>query len=178
MKYLFYLFTIIVLLGFNLGLFSSLQVGGQIPNLLLLLTIYFSLEKKNYDFFFVAFVSGVFLDFYSAGFFGAFTLAFLIFAFLIHLVVNNFIVLEINWKSLSLLLLGSLLVMNLILWVYGLIVFKLNWVPDYESLKIYMSKFFVSFAYNWLLLYPVYLLFGYLKNFIDNFTVRRRGIVS
>src|SRR5271155_5350447 len=119
MKYVIYLISIIVLLGLNVGLFSNLQIQGQIPNLLLLLTVYFALDKKGYDFFFTAFVCGIFLDFFSPGFFGAFTVAFLILALAINALVNSLMLLEINWKSLTLLLLGALVVVNFSVWLYG-----------------------------------------------------------
>src|SRR3989344_6272424 len=102
MKYLIYLISIIVLLGLNLGLFNNFQINGQIPNLLFLFCLCFSLEKSakggsasggiDYDFFFVSFISGLFLDFYSTSFFGGFTLAFLCLSFLLHLMATNVIV--------------------------------------------------------------------------------------
>lgn len=61
-KYLIYFFAIVALLVLNLGLFNNLQIKGQIPNLLFLFSLCFALEKKSFDFFFVAFVSGLFLD--------------------------------------------------------------------------------------------------------------------
>lgn len=177
MKYFIYTLAIIILIGLNLGLFNNLQINNQIPNLLLLLTLYFSLEKDSYDFFFIAFVSGLFLDFYSAGFFGGFTLAFLSLALLLHLLASNFVLLELNWKSLSLLLAASLVILNSLLWLYGLWVYKLNWAFGYTGLKTFASAFLPGLIYNWLLLYPMYLCYGLIKNLIENLTIRRRGLV-
>jgi cell shape-determining protein MreD len=177
MKYLIYLIAIIILLGVNLGLFNNLQIQSQIPNLLFLLTLFFALEKKDYDFFFIALISGIFLDFFSAGFFGGFTLAFLAVAFGAHLVAANLLVAELNWKTLSLALLGALVFFNLTLWAYGLAAFKLSFSLQYIGIKIFTSRFLASFFYNWLLLYPVYLFFTFLHNFVDNLNIRRRGVV-
>ena len=145
MKYFIYLLAIIILLGVNLGLFNNLQFGGQIPNFLLLLTVYFSLEKKDFDFFFIAFVCGVFLDFYSANFFGGYTLAFLATALALHIFVNYILVLEVNWKSLTGLIFCSLVLVNFLLWLYGLLAFKLNLAADYTGFKIYLDGFLAGF---------------------------------
>lgn len=178
MKYFIYIISIIILLGLNVGLFNNLQIRGQIPNLLLLLTLYCSLEKKGYEFFFVAFIAGIFLDFYSVNFFGSFTLAFLVLALAIHFLSGSLMVLEVNWRSLTLLLLASLLLVNFTLWLYGFLAFKLNLTADYESIVVFIKSFPAEFFYNWLLLYPMYLLSNLLKRLIDNLKLRRRGFVS
>jgi hypothetical protein len=177
MKYLIYLIAIIILLGLNLGLFGSLQIQSQIPNLLFLLTLFFSLEKKDYDFFFVALVSGLFLDFYSAGFFGGFTLSLLVVSLLAHLFVTEILVVDINWKTLSFALLVALVIFNLILWFYGLVIFKLGLSSEFSGIKIFISQFPINFLYNWVMLYPLYLFFTFLRNFMDKLTVRRRGVI-
>jgi cell shape-determining protein MreD len=178
MKYLIYIVAIIILFGVNLGFFSNLPVQHQVPNLLLLLTIFFSLEKNSYDFFFVAFLSGLFLDFFSFVFFGSFTLAFLILALSLHFLANHFVVLEINWKSLSLLLALSLLILNVVMWLYGIIALKFNWAPYYINFKTIFSALPIAYIYDWLLLYPVYLCYSSLKGLVANLTLRRRGIVK
>jgi cell shape-determining protein MreD len=89
MKYLIYLFAIIILLAVNIGLFNNLQIKGQIPNLLFLMTLFFVLEKKSYDFFFISMVSGLFLDFFSTSFFGSFTVALLTLSLLLHFFVGK-----------------------------------------------------------------------------------------
>lgn len=177
MKYFIYLLAIIFLLSLNLGLFNNLQIKGQIPNLLFLFSLYFAFEKKDLDFFFVSFVCGLVLDFYSTTFFGSFTLAFLSICLLLNLFVNNLAVVEINWKTLSLTLLLGLAGLNLLVWLYSAAAYKLNWTQDYSGLKDYFSGFLVSFFYNLLLLYPVYLFANFLKNFTDSLSVRRRSVI-
>jgi rod shape-determining protein MreD len=177
MKYLIYLIAIIILLGLNLGIFNGLRLYGQMPNLLFLLALFFALEKQDYDFFFVALICGLFLDFYSAGFFGGFTLAFLAVGLCANLFINNILVLEMNWKSLSLTLLISLILFNLTLWLYQFLAFKLNWDSRYTGIGIFASHFFAGFIYNLLLLYPMYLCFTFLRGFVQNLNIRRRGVV-
>src|SRR3989344_3299474 len=105
MKYFIYLLSVIILLGLNLGIFGQFPIFGQIPNLLFLLVIFFALEKRSYDFFFVGFVCGLFLDFFSANYFGSFTLSFLAVGLAMHVFAGSFIGVELNWKVLGLILL-------------------------------------------------------------------------
>lgn len=178
MKYLIYLIAVIVLLGVNLGLFSNLRIQSQIPNLLFLLTLFFALEKKDYDFFYIAFFSGLFLDFYSGSFFGGFTLAFLVVFLCVNLFVTNVLVVDLNSRTLSLALLAALVFVNLIIWAYQLAAFKLNLSPQYIGIQIFTSRFLVSFLYNLAFLYPVYLFFTYLRNLVDKLSIHRRGIIK
>jgi len=158
-------------------MFGNLRIQGQMPNLLFLLALFFALEKKDYDFFFIALVSGLFLDFFSAGFFGGFTLAFLVVALGAHFFATDILLTELSWKTLSLALLAALVVFYLIVWVYQLAAFKLSLSPQYTGVKIFTSQFLINFLYNLLLLYPVYLYFTFLRNIVDNISVRRRGVV-
>ncbi len=175
MKYFIYFIIIIGLIGFNIGLFNNLQIYGQIPNLLLLFSIYLCLEKKDFDFFFVAFFSGLLLDFFATNFFGGYTLSFLVVVFCLYLLINNLLVFELNWQVLSLLLLGSLLLMNSVLWLYGLLVFKLGLSSEYIGIKIYAAGILPEFFYNWIVLYPMYLFSDFVKKFIENLSAKRRG---
>ena len=177
MKYIFYLLAIIFLLSLNLGLFNNLQIKGQIPNLLFLFSLFFAFEKKDLDFFFVSFFCGLALDFFSTTFFGSFTLSFLIITLGLNLFVNNFAVVELNWKTLSLSLLLCLFALDLLLWLYTAMAFKLNWTQDFSGFTQYLSVFAPSFFYNLLLLYPVYLFANFLKNFTDSLSVRRRSVI-
>ncbi len=176
MKYLIYLLAIIILLGINLGLFNYLQIQNQMPNLLLLLTLCFALEKKDYDFFFIAFVSGLFLDFYSTGFFGQFTLAFLLAAFFLH-IFANILALEQNFKTLSAALAVCVIFFNFFVWLYSFAAFKLNWTGEYLDFKMLLKGLAASLVYSWLLLYPVYLLSQFLKRSLDRLNQRSGGVV-
>lgn len=178
MKYFIYIFSILILLGINLGLFGYLPFYDQVPNLLLLLLIFYAIEKKNFDFFFIAFFSGVLLDFFSASFFGGFTLAFLVMAAIENLLSRIFIVFELNWKSLAILLFGSQIMFNIFLWLYYFCSYKLGWTPESPDLAVYLRGFLFSYIYNLILAYPVYLYYLYTKRAIDNLTLIRRGVVK
>ncbi len=177
MKYLIYLFVIVLLLGLNLGLFNNLQIRSQIPNLLFLLVLCFALGKKDYDCFFLAFACGLFLDVFSTGFFGGFTLAFLFLCLCLQLFVNNLLVFELNWKTVSLGFIFSFAFLNLFLWLYGLTAFKLGLATDYNGSKDFLGAFTPGLIYNWLFLYPLYAATDFLKRVVENLNIRSRGVV-
>lgn len=178
MKYFFYFLAIFFLLAINIGFFGIFPIGRQVPNLLFLFVVIFALDKKNLDFFFVATLGGILLDFYSTSFFGGWTLGFLLAGAFIYSLSENFIFLELNWKTFTFLLFGGLVVLNFILWLYGLLTFKFGWTVSYIELNTFTHEFFTSFLYNWLLLYPMYIFCNWLKDLIENFTIRSRGVVK
>jgi len=176
MKYLIYLITIIFLVGLNLGLFNNLQLFGQIPNLPFLFTLCASLEKKSYDYFFVAFISGVLLDFYSTSFFGSFTISLLLVALCLQALANIVAVFELNWKSLSLLLISAMVLLNLFYWSYAFAAYKFHWALDFIAFRSVTAAFLPSFFYNLIFLYPMFLLYNFVKKIIDNLSLRRTRI--
>lgn len=165
------------MVGINIGLFGNFRIQGQIPNLPLLFLIFFCLGKKDYDFFLVAFFSGFVLDCYSTSFFGGFTLSFLFLAMGFYYLLNYFLVFELNWKSLTSLLLGALLFVNLFLWLYNLLAVKFGLTDTAIAFRVLMGHFFIQFLYSWLLLYPIYLLFNFISKAVDNLIIKRRGFV-
>lgn len=176
MKYFIYTIAIILLFGINLGLFGRLPIYGQVPNLLFLLVIYFALEKKSYDFFFIAFLSGLMLDFFSAHFFGAFIFSLLFLSAALHLLARNFIVLELDKKALIAVLFGSWAILRLCLGLYSIMVFSFHLTSEAGGIKVYFNGFIWSLFYNLFLLYPVYLFYGYLKKIVDSLTAGRRTL--
>ncbi len=178
MKYIIYFFAILLLLGLNVGLFENLKIFGQVPNLLFLFALYFALEKKTEEFFFVCFLSGVFLDFFSPGFFGAYTFSLLTSGLALHLFVSQFLATELNWKTLTLAIALCWLIFNLLFWLFGLAAFKFNWFYGYQDLKTASLNFFYGLIYNGFLFYPVYLFYNFLKNFVDKLSLRSRGIIK
>lgn len=177
MKYLIYFVVIILLVGINAGMFSYLKIAGAAPNLVFLLVIFFALDKENYDFIFLAFCGGLFLDFFSGGPFGGFTLILLLTGFLLRLLANRLLISETNWKYLAAVLAGVVFISGVILKLYGVAVFKLGWPGQYPDFQIFSSRFFPEYLYNLLLMYPVYRLAKFLKYIDVNFLNRQRNMV-
>lgn len=177
MKYLIYLIAIICLLGINIGFFSNWSVYWQIPNLLFLFSLCFVLDNEGFDFVFVSFISGLFLDFFSADFFGGFTLSLLVISFIIYLFINNVVNIQVRFRSLAISVFVALVLNALILWFYGLVIYKLNLSQSHILFKTYMVNLPSQLFYSLILIYPVYFLASNLREFVDNLIVRRRGIV-
>ena len=177
MKYFIYLISIIILLGLNLGLFSLFPIRGQLPNLLFLMALCASLWKKDFDFFFISLISGLFLDFFSTGFFGAYTLALLTMSLCLHLFANNVLITEFNWKTLSVAAAFSWLFFSIMVWLYSLAAFKLNLNVENIGFKFFIGGFFPSLFYNLLLLHPIRAVSNFLKLYVDNLIIRGRGVI-
>lgn len=173
MKYLIYLLAIVFILGLNVGLFAYLKIGGVAPNLLLIFVMLFSLEKDSYDFFFIALISGIFLDFYSVVTFGSFSIALVLLAYFLHLFVNRLVVFESNWKYLLGILAGSLLLVNIIIWLYSEAMFKLDLIPFPMETKLLLNQVVMGFIYNLLLLYPMYRFTDFVQRVVSSLSYSR-----
>lgn len=173
MKYLAYLIFIILLFGLNVGFFSLFKLQGVAPNLLLIMVILFALEKGDLDFFFIAVLSGFFLDFFSGAFFGGYSLGFLLLAFLLNLVVQNFAVFEMNWKFLTGALLASVLFLDFFLWFYNLLILKSGLATAAAvNFGLFQRQFLIQFFYNLLLLFPMLRLKNFVQALIQKITYR------
>jgi cell shape-determining protein MreD len=177
MKYFIYLIAIIILLGINIGLFKNLQIYGQMPNLLFLLALCASLEKKDYNFFYVSLIGGLFLDFYSTGFFGAFTLAFLTVSLCAHFFSEQVLSAGSGWKTLTAALLSGSLLLSLLVWLYNFAALKLSLTSGHWNFKEQAEIFLPALFYNLLLLYPIYALNNFLRKFVDSWYIKRRGVI-
>src|SRR6185369_10400535 len=136
---------------------------------LFLLTLCYSLSKQDEeDYLFIAFFCGLFLDFFSTGFFGIFTLSFLIISLILQAAANRLLTFTPGWKVLSLALIFTFVFLDLLTWFFGLITFKLGWSPYYTGLKVFFQSLPAGLLYNLLLVYPIFLVAGFLKKFVDD----------
>ena len=178
MKYLIYFLAIIFLLGINIGLFGYIPFYGQIPNLLLLFACFFAMEKQSYDGFYVCLFAGLFLDFFSTQFFGGFTVAFLSLGLVLHLMFNYFLAMEVNWKMLGGVLCAVLILFYGSLWIYGFLVYKFNLAHSYLSLADYSRNLLPALVYNLLLMYPIYIFYETLQEWVEKLLIRQRGVIK
>jgi len=174
MKYLIYFFSIVFLLSLNIAVFPLLKIYGVMPNLLFLFVIIFSLESRSYDFLFIAFLSGIFLDFFSSLYIGSFTISLILLAFGLRFLVRNVVTLEINWKYLSIMLAVSLFLVMLFIWGYNNFFFRFKLSSIYINFKFLLGRFFIEFVYSWILLFPMRKFLNVVKFINLNFFVRQR----
>jgi hypothetical protein len=135
MKYLLYLFLILVVLAVNIEITELISKSFFHVNLLLILCVLSAMEKKNYDFLFFTIASGLILDIYSPQNFGSFSVIFLLIAWLVNWVVKNFLVYEINLK-ISIILLSLSYVLSEGLLGLGVVLLHLDNSVAYAKLGL------------------------------------------
>lgn len=156
MKYAIYFFIIIILAGVNFGVFPFLSFYGVLPNLLLILLVVVSLSKAKPEFsFFIAFFSGLILDFSSGIFFGSFTITFLCLVLILELITKNFLVIDIDWKYQIIIFILVLILTHLLLYGFNLLAFYFHWVKERVDLASLKETLLPFLAYNLLLFYPI-----------------------
>ena len=116
------------------------------------------------------------MDFYSASFFGTFTLSFLLLAICACICGSqqSWFCLSLNWKSLSILLLSAMALLNLFSWIYGFAAYQFNWASDFITFSSFVRAFPAAFIYNLLFLYPTFIFYNFTRKIIDSLSVRRR----
>lgn len=178
MRYLAFFISIFFLLVINLSVFGILPIRGHLPNLIFLFSLCAALGKKEFDVFFIAFFGGLWLDFFSAGFFGGQTFALLCVSLSVFLFANYMFAAELNFKTLGFSLIFAWAMFCLINWLWQLAAAKLNLAPNYLDFKLISQNFIFSLIYNLLLLYPVYLFYDFVKRRLDNYEIKSRGVIQ
>ena len=172
MRYIIYIVLLILLCGLSVGLSPLIKIHTQVPNLLFLLVWLWSLEKADDDFLFLALVAGLFLDFFSGLSVGTFTVPLLLLALAGHLIIENFFVSELKLKYLALLLLPAQMLFVLLSLGVGLLLNRGGLWVSISSGGALVDNFVISFLYNLLLLYPVYVLINVVKTILRRFLER------
>jgi rod shape-determining protein MreD len=163
MKYIIYFFTIIFLLGINIGVFSYLKIFGAVPNLLLIFLVVLFLQSGHEDYFVLALLSGLLLDFYAGTFPGSFAFAFLFLGVLLSICIRYLLMLESDWKSLLSVLTVAVFFVAVFVRLYSLAVVWLHWSPQVLDFQGFWLKTVAELAYSLLLLYPMSYLVKFLK---------------
>lgn len=172
MKTLIYIGIIIVFCGLQAALVPLIGVQGQVPNLLMLLTLVFVLDKTNNDYLFVALFCGLFLDFYSGAFIGTFSFPLLVVSFSASWLLKYVLAVEINMKYLPLILAVFMAGFYFSIVLFSWAAFRLTWSVSFLPWNIIKEGLFAGFIYNVLFLYPMYVFVGQLRLFMDKYITR------
>jgi hypothetical protein len=149
------------------------------PGILLALLMFllpYSLEKDSTDFYFLALVSGLFLDAYSGLYFGSFTFSFLILGFLLNLLSRQIFRIEINRKYLVLLVVAAVFWTNAFLWAYNLLMVNLGLAKQYVIISPFGARTFAEAGYTVVLFYPVYKFAEWVRGFVDRFSLKQQNL--
>lgn len=153
MKYLIYTLLILVLLSVNMQLDSLFFYTPVRLNLLVLPAVFAAMEKKAGDYLFISFLSGLFLDFYSAAPFGSFILSFILAASLLGWASKNLWTYDLNFKSLFLFSAAGILLVEILVIIFAQILPAGIFSPDF-SLKSVGLKAALNFFGGLLALLP------------------------
>jgi rod shape-determining protein MreD len=167
MKYLVYFAALIVLLSLNFGVFSYLKILGAVPNCILLFLVVTAIEKQNFDFVFVALVGGLFLDFYNGTVVGGYALSFLLIGFLLQSAVNLFVVEELKWQILAVIVVLSVAFLDVSIWGISFFGYKIGVGGFFLDWRVLRATFPGSLLYDGLLFYPIYFFANLLRNWIS-----------
>lgn len=80
---------IVILLVLQFGVVGNFSVSGVVPNLFLIALVWLALHRPFYESAYLAATGGLFFDLYSSSFFGTQIFAFILMAWLLHLLVTN-----------------------------------------------------------------------------------------
>jgi rod shape-determining protein MreD len=166
MKYLSYALVMLILFSLNMGMFPYLEIFSGTPNLLMLFVIALSVESKDYDFIVLAFLSGLFLDFYTDVAIGSFSVGFMLLGILIQYIAKEYLVLELNWKYLLGLMVAGYVFVYAFVWVYGLCMYRFGLANAAVELPMLQKRILPELFYNAVLLYPLYWVTDLMREFI------------
>ena len=165
MKYIFYFLGIIFLITVNFGILHYFKLFGVVPNLLLIFLLVAATESQSLDFFYIAILSGLFLDAWSGLMFGSFTFVFLFLGFLLHLLNNNLVLPESAWKKLLIIVFFGTIVSVYGIWLYNRLALHWSWTSFLPE-NVRPNQVTAVVFYNLLACLPVYLFYNWMKGFV------------
>jgi rod shape-determining protein MreD len=166
MKYLIYIFVIVVLAGLQTGLFPYLKFFGVVPNLLLLFVVGTCLQREAEDAFFVALLCGLVVDFQNAVFVGSYTVSFLVLALLLYLAIGRLVVFELNFKYLVVTAALAVVFTGFLAWILSVEATRVGLAVAAIDGHVWRSRLPAEILYNLVLCYPLYALATWVHNSI------------
>ncbi len=178
MKYFIYIFIIIVALGLEAGVFGQFTIGGAIPDLILLMIIYFALKHEDFDSFFIALAGGLFMDAYGGLPIGTITLGYVLIAYLAHGTFHSLISKELTWKQIPIAVIAAVVLLHGWMIGYAWLLAQLHWAGEAFVAREAAARIWPSMLYNLLLLYPVMAFYVKLDEFILSLQKSRNAIIK
>ncbi len=145
-----------LLYALNIGLLKNFLFFSALPNLLLIICIYVTLEEEGEFYLFFCFFCGLILDFTSGIFLGSFALSFLLLSRLLRFISKDVAALQKNWKYLPAVL--FFFQVGVVVWIflYNLAAEKLFSAPVIIFYPMLLKTFFWQYVYNLVFLFPVW----------------------
>ncbi len=158
------------MLSLNMQLAGVFLKTGIQFNLLLPVIVLSALEKRNYDFVFIAIVSGLFLDVFGGAPFGSFLILCLTLAWLVNWISRNFWAYEISFKVAGVFLILS----HLIFEIFLRLGIRLLFFESFQGVAFegnFFLELFYGFLGNLIIIIPIFFLWQKI-----NWLVRRMEI--
>lgn len=173
MKYVIYSVSLVVLIILTLALFRFFPLAGTVPNLFLLITLYFAVTQDTYDFYFFAMAGGLFLDIYTRVPIGSFTLSFVFVSVAAHLLFRKILFIELHWKQVPLLIGLSVAALYMWVWVYTSGLAYFHWTEFVLPWQFVVWSLLPSILYNTASMYGMYWLGSTLVYLVRRTEARR-----
>ncbi len=138
------IYTIFVIFLLSLSIVFP-KIGASAPNFLFLFAVVYAFRKDDSDYLWLAFFSGLALDFYTNSFLGIFAISFLITAYIINYTTRTFFSSDLNPGYIGLIvMLAYLLVVGLVYFLNSLAVRFGAGLPvsgEYLTTKVWFDLF-------------------------------------
>ena len=173
MKYLIYTILIIVLLSINMEAARLFFYTPVRVNLLVLPVIFSAVEKRDRSFLFLAFVSGLFLDFYGSAPFGTFLFSFILGASLLNWAAQAFWVHALSFKPFALFTASALVLIGILTRIFSAIFPEGGFTLFTLSFSQEFWRFILSLIFGLLAALPVYFLWRFAERLIVKLEAKR-----
>jgi hypothetical protein len=160
MKYILYLFAIIIIIGFSFGLFATLGLRAAVPSILVLTVICIAMEYRSLDYLFFAMVGGLWLDLFYALPFGSFTGAMLIIGTLSYLLVQRVLLADMSEKYYWAVSIGAGVMTIAWLWLFTSLLVRIHWSVVVVAPGEILRHSWAMMIANGILALPVYVAIG------------------
>lgn len=154
-KFFVYLLSLFILLSLNMVFPTFL---GGAPNFLFLLVIFYAFRKDNPTFLWLAFFSGLLLDLFSGGFFGAYAISFLSVSVIMNYTTRSFLSADLSTEFMSVLIFVSYFFMLGLVYLVNSFAIRLGLTQLGISPAYLVKKVWIDVVFNLIFAIPIYFL--------------------
>lgn len=174
LKYFIYLLSIVVLILLTLLFSQYFQIHGAVPAFLLLFVMIIAIQREGFDFYPVAILAGVYIDFASSLPVGASVCGLVLVGFLSHALYHRVMYYQFSWKQLPILAGLNIIGFQTVVFLFGFFVGRVENVQLLLPLYQFFIQSLLILAYSLIFTYPLYWLSGIITDAIQALEQGRR----
>ena len=172
MRYVGYIFIILILIGLSFGFLAPLGIGWLISGLPLLIVICIAMEYGSLDYVFFALLAGIWLDVLYGLPIGSFSGAYLLAGTISLLLFRRLLWIDTGWKYYLGFVLGADILMLLWIWLYSGLLYRLHWITvSVSGTQIWHNSWKIIIVHL-LFAFPIYGLVNLVVKWWNNFNRR------